>query len=99
MVMTINFHSRYSTYAEYPVDATEAGLQNSITNCVCRGKALGSKTPRWHQARHVEVLPLPLVLARFVKTVENPWAKGDVDPHSSEQLNRDRVTSLLQSKS
>ena len=61
------------------------------------GEAPGST--RWHRARHVEVLPLPLVLARFVKTVENPWAKGDVDPHSSEQLNRDRVTSLLQSKS
>ena len=102
MVMTINFHLRYSTYVKCPVDATEAGLQNSRTRSVVYvgGKALRSIAPRWHQSWHVEFLPLPLVLALFDKSVEDPdpGARGDVHPHSGEQLNRDRVT-FLQFKS
>ena len=55
------------------------------------GEALGSILPSWHRARHVDVLPVPLVLALFVKAVEDPGAEGDVHPLSSEQRNRDRV--------
>ena len=53
------------------------------------GEALGSIPPSWHRARHV--LPVPLVLALFVKAVEDPGAEGDVHPLSYEQRNRDRV--------
>ena len=55
------------------------------------GEALGSIPPSWHRARHVDVLPVPLVLALFVKAVEDSWAEGDVHPLSCEQRNRDRV--------
>ena len=55
------------------------------------GEALGSIRPSWHRARHVDVLPVPLVLALFVKAVEDPGAEGDVHPLSYEQRNRDRV--------
>ena len=55
------------------------------------GEALGSIPPSWHRARHVDVLPVPLVLALFVKAVEDPGAEGDVHPLSCEQRNRDRV--------